>query len=127
MQRILLIDDMPGFRDPVAAVLRRNGYEVACAASGKEANECLAAATPDLILLDMAMPDVDGLTFLNALRADPRHAAIPVIVLTAMFEKDLSQRLAGARVERHLIKSQFSLKELIATVRSLMASRVAAA
>ena len=127
MQRVLLIDDMPGFREPVAAILRRNGFEVVCASTGKDATAALAATPPDIILLDVAMPDVDGITFLRELRADPRWARLPVLVLTAMMERDLVRLLSDVRVEDHMIKSQFSLKQLIVTIRKHLPARTAAA
>src|SRR3954471_13349351 len=80
MTLILIADDHPIAREPLARLLRHEGYETACAANGLEALELLRERRPDLILLDMMMPKMGGLAFLRALRrpavaAEPSEAA----------------------------------------------------
>jgi CheY-like chemotaxis protein len=82
--RILHVDDEPDIREVVDISLALSpGLEVRACASGAEAVDAAAAWTPDLILLDVMMPVMDGPTVLKKLRGDPRTAAIPVIFMTA--------------------------------------------
>jgi PAS domain S-box-containing protein len=83
--KVLAIDDQAYTRDIVAAILRRAGAEVTTASSVREALECVAKSTPDVIVCDIAMPQEDGYTFVHELRTNPdaHVASLPVIALTA--------------------------------------------
>jgi len=83
MTRILVVDDEHLLRTPVAAVLRQAGYVVECAASGEEALRALESAKPELILLDLMMPGMDGWDLRHEQKRDPRIADIPVIAVSA--------------------------------------------
>lgn len=83
-KRILVIDDEAPIREVVAASLQKlGGWEVVLAASGREALQQIDITPPDAIVLDVIMPEMDGLTFLKYLRADPLAQSIPVVLLTA--------------------------------------------
>ena len=84
MSKVLVVDDMPIFREPIAACLRASGYETCIAGNGQEALAVLQSSRPDLILLDIAMPIMDGISFLSVIRGDPATQSIPVILLTAV-------------------------------------------
>ena len=116
MSTILVVDDMPIFRDPIAASLRLAGFTTACAANGRDALAAARAQRPDLILLDVAMPVMDGIACLRALRADPSLADLPVILLTAMSDKRYVIEAAKLGVQDYLLKSAFSMKELLTRV-----------
>ncbi|MDB5292192.1 MAG: response regulator receiver sensor signal transduction histidine kinase, partial [Phycisphaerales bacterium] len=116
MSKILVIDDMAIFRDPIAASLRMAGYETCCAANGKEGIALLQSHEPDLILLDVSMPVMDGLTFLKTIRREKAFDATPVILLTAMADKQCVMQAAGFGVRDYLLKSRFSLTELLERV-----------
>ena len=83
MCRILVIDDEEAVRSAVKRRLEREGYEVILAADGAQALEIVAREIPDLILLDIIMPGIDGLEVCRRLKADPATTGIPVIFLTA--------------------------------------------
>ncbi len=117
MSTILIVDDMAIFRDPIAASLRLAGYETMAAPNGKDALALIARQRPDLVLLDLAMPVMDGMTMLAALRRTPGGAKIPVILLTAAAEKRLVLQAAHLGVGDYLLKSRFSLTELLARVK----------
>src|SRR3954464_9064301 len=91
---ILVVDDTQSAREPLARLLRLAGYETACAADGAEAMTEMERHTPDLVLLDLMMPRVDGLSFLTQIRKDPRFDRVPVILVTAA---DTADQLARAR------------------------------
>ncbi len=86
--KILVVDDNPVNRDLLLQRLSRQGYEVTTAADGQEALEHLATAVVDLLLLDVIMPQMNGLQVLQTLKADQRWRDIPVIMISALDELD---------------------------------------
>jgi hypothetical protein len=110
---VLLVDDDEIMRESVRRVLEQEHWEVAGASNGRSALQHLAASAPDVIVLDLLMPEMDGFEFLLEMRRHPEWRDIPVLVLTA---KDLSveeqQRLNG-HVERVMQKSASELNELL--------------
>ncbi len=115
---ILVVDDDPEARQRLRTVLERDGWTVCEAGDGEAALAQVARALPQLILLDLTMPVMDGFTFLHELRLRPGCADIPVVVLTA---RDLDagerKRLAGA--DRVLSKGETSLRQLSGELRAL--------
>lgn len=116
MSTILVVDDMAVFREPIAAALRAKGYETICASDGREALGIVKTGKPDLVLLDLAMPVMDGLEFLKAVNADATIPLPPVILLTAVAEKSYVLLAAQLGVNDYLLKSEFSLEELAVRV-----------
>lgn len=117
MGKILIVDDMAIFRDLIAGALRSAGYQALCAASAKEADALVKAGCPDLILLDIAMPGIDGLTWMEQLRRSPATAEIPIILLTAVRDTRCVVRASALRAQGYLLKSAFALDELLARVK----------
>ena len=93
---MLVIDDEPAVRDIMQRFLTREGYRVETAASGEEGLRLARAAAPDVITLDVLMPGMDGWAVLAALKADPRLADVPVIMLTIVEERNLGYALGAA-------------------------------
>lgn len=115
---ILVVDDEPQIREVVQACLEvTRGWQVVLAADGQEGLLQAKAAQPDLILLDVRMPKMDGLTFLQKLRADQTIAAIPVILLTAEVQLLTSERLAELGLAQVIAKpfNPLILSDQIAT------------
>lgn len=83
MPRILLVDDMDDNRDMLTRRLQKRGYEVLCAVDGAQACEIAAAEKPDLILMDMQMPVMDGYEATRIIKAKASTSGIPVVGLTA--------------------------------------------
>ena len=117
MARILLLEDDATFRDLVAAALKRSNYEVTCAPDGQAGWDALDEAQPDLILLDMAMPRMDGLSFLRRLRSQDKYSAVSVLVVSA--NSAAASNAVGMGAQGYLLKSRFSMPELLETVRGL--------
>lgn len=112
MTRVLLVDDDASIRELVPAALRAEGHEVRCAADGAAALRELESYTPDVILLDMRMPGMDGWEFSRAYRARPGQRA-PVIVFSAA--RDAREWAAAVQADGVLDKP-FELDELYALV-----------
>ena len=93
---VLVIDDDPTVRDLMARYLIKEGFEVETASGGQEGLHLAKKLLPDAITLDVMMPKMDGWTVLSALKADPELAAIPVIVLTLVDNKELGFALGAA-------------------------------
>lgn len=116
MSTILVVDDMAVFREPISAALRQSGYKTVCAGNGKEALDVVKQERPDLILLDIAMPEMDGLAFLKERKADPQLRGVPVVLLTAIGDRDSIVEACKLGASEYLLKSQFSLDEMTARV-----------
>jgi CheY-like chemotaxis protein len=93
---ILVIDDQDDERAIQQAMLEHLGYEVRATGDGPTGLHAALEAPPDLILLDIAMPQMDGFTVCRALRVDPRTAAVPVLFFTASVVGDLQQQAEDA-------------------------------
>ncbi len=115
--RILVVDDITKNLQVVGTVLRNQGYKVMAAASGAEALKCVRAQLPDLILLDLMMPEMDGLEVCRRLKADPATSQIPVVFLTASNEMEhLVQGFEVGAVD--YVTKPFNPPELLARVRT---------
>jgi CheY-like chemotaxis protein len=123
MSTILVVDDQPQIQQLYRTVLRRGGYEVVVASNGFEALHAMEAHFPDLILLDMAMPEMDGVAFLQIIRQTPEWATVPVILITA-FATEAKVGLAHQLgVVDHFVKADFSVKELRRRIELHLAQR----
>jgi two-component system cell cycle response regulator DivK len=101
---ILLADDHEDNRLALLTVLEREGYHTLGAANGQQAVDVAREHMPDLILMDLAMPVMDGRTAMLTLRADQRTAGIPIVVLTAMALSVDKERLVAEGFDGLLIK-----------------------
>ncbi|MDH4043769.1 MAG: protein kinase [Gemmatimonadota bacterium] len=102
--RILVVDDEPGNRDLLQRRLERDGYAVICAGGGREALAAVGREAVDLVLLDMLMPDMDGLAVLQHLKGDPATRDLPVIVISALDDLHAVARCIEAGAEDYLPK-----------------------
>jgi two-component system cell cycle sensor histidine kinase/response regulator CckA len=115
---ILIVDDEQSVREIIAGMLEDHGYNLALAGSGSEAIARATELTPDLILLDVMMPDIDGFEVCRRLRADPLLAEVPIIMITAL--NDLDSRLRGIEAGADdFISKPFNQAELRARVRTI--------
>jgi two-component system OmpR family response regulator len=115
--RVLVVDDEPNTTDPVATALRCGGFDVAVAGTGTDAIREAATFRPDLLVLDVMLPDRNGFELLSRLRAD--HVHLPVVFLTA--RDSTEDKVKGLTVGGDdYVTKPFSLEELIARVRAVL-------
>lgn len=112
MSRALLVEDDADARTMMARTRAREGWEVAEAGNGQEAMQMLADVSPQLILLDLMMPVVDGFEFRTRLRSTPDYRHIPVIVVTAKNLTDDDLRRLNGQVEEVLSKNAYTQEQL---------------
>ncbi len=104
--RVLLVEDDATLAQMYRIKLERDGYTVAVAGDGEEALGLLTADLPDLIFLDVRLPRMDGLTFLERLRAEERTKNVPVVIVSNYSEEELVSRGLQLGALEYLIKSQ---------------------
>jgi len=118
--RILLAEDDRFLRKAAEATLRQNGFVVLAAVDGEEALRLARAEAPDLVLLDLIMPKMQGFEVLRALKQDPATAGIPVIVLSNLGQDSDVQRALEAGAAAYLIKANLPLHDLVLRVRATL-------
>lgn len=120
MMHILFVDDMAVIREPISRALRSEGFEVTTAGSGQEAMAQIKAIVPDLLLLDIAMPDMDGLQFLRTLRGDASLPQPPAILLSAVDGPEAALKNQNLDVRHCLSKRHFSFEALMTCVNAVL-------
>lgn len=115
---ILIVEDDPAGQQVIDAILENQGYEIEFAATGKEALKKAAQLKPDLILLDIMLPEMDGLQVLQQLRSRAEIAKIPVVMLTALNDRDIRIACLDAGADDFFNKP-FDRAELRARIRSI--------
>lgn len=113
MANLLLVDDMAIFREPIAAALSKHGHDVQTAADGRSAILMIREKAPDLLLLDITMPELDGLSVLRVLRKLEATQTLPVIMLTDTSDKSDISQAASLGISSYILKSSFSLELLL--------------
>ena len=108
--RILVVDDEPMVRETLGQVLVDEGYVVDLAVDGANALALVHAARPDVILLDLMMPGMNGRQFLHALRDDPSFAHVPVLIMTAVHGLEVNLSAIGAS---EVVEKPFDVDDLL--------------
>src|SRR6188508_1927571 len=116
MARVLVVDDEATLVDTIRYNLRREGFDVQVASDGNEALKLARATTPDLVVLDLMLPGIDGLEVCRQLRRD---STVPILMLTA--KDDEIDKIVGLEVgaDDYMTKP-FSMRELMARVRAML-------
>jgi len=118
-QTILIVDDQRDFRELVRRTLEQKGFDVILAADGVSGLRIAQQNKPDLLVLDLTMPDIDGLEICRQLRDNPRHRHLPILVMSA--RASAAERILGLETgaDDYLIKP-FVPQELVARVNALL-------
>ena len=116
MARILIVDDEHWCRVPLAKLLEFEGYETMTASDGLEAIDALAEKQADLVLLDMMMPRMDGIGFLEVIRRDSRWQDLPVILVTAAHDRKKVAAAMALGVKDYIFKADCPFTRLLGIV-----------
>jgi DNA-binding response OmpR family regulator len=117
--RVLIVEDEPDIRDLIVFHLEREGYQIGKARSGADALRQAQASPPDLVLLDLMLPEMDGLEVCRRLRQNPATQGVPIVMLTA--RGDEVDRVLGLEMgaDDYVVKP-FSPRELVARIRAVL-------
>ncbi len=118
-EKILVVDDDPDLLAVIKGVLSDEGYEVSIAPDGAAGLKSMAAGPPDLVVLDIMMPDLNGMEVFKKMKTHPTVATIPVIFLTALDERKYIRAALLAGANRYLTKP-FENDDLIEAVRQTL-------
>lgn len=118
-ERILAVDDEEDILELVRFNIEREGYQVSCAISGEQALKSVRELLPDLIILDLMLPDIDGLEVTKILKGDPKYKSIPIIMLSAKGEE--ADIVTGLELGADdYVTKPFSPRILIARIRAVL-------
>lgn len=120
MTKIVVADDDRMFRKAAETTLRRQGYAVTTASDGEEALQLIRSEQPDIVVLDLIMPKLQGFDVLQVLKQDSLTAAIPVIVLSSLTQEQDKQEALDLGAVAYFNKATFSLGELVKQVESTL-------
>jgi CheY-like chemotaxis protein len=122
MSYVLLVDDDADGREPLGRLLEHAGHEVKCAKDGQAALQSIMHRMPDVIVLDLFMPAMDGVKFLEIMRSYVRLQTLRVVVLTAFPESPLVRQAKALGVTRILAKSQVTFEQIHKAIKDELAN-----
>jgi len=117
-KRVLLAEDEPNIVESLSFLLERAGYQVMVEVDGQKALDTVLADAPDVMILDVMLPEMDGYEVLRKMRADDRARSVPVLMLTAKGQRE-DRRVALECGADHFITKPFANAELVAAVEQL--------
>src|SRR4051794_21731754 len=121
MAKILIVDDSEDARETLAVVLRGRGHAVTCVPNGREALASVLADLPDVVLLDLLMPEMDGPSFLEVIRSYLRIQSLPVVILTALNDSPMIDRARALKVNSILVKGKATTDDVRKAVEEALA------
>jgi PAS domain S-box-containing protein len=122
--KVLVAEDDTATRELFETILQRQGWNVSVVENGRQALDAVKASPPDLILLDLMMPEMNGFQFISELRRIPEYEAIPIVVVTAIDLTEADQFRLKGQVESVLQKGAYSQEELLNHIRNLVVTCV---
>ncbi|MFA6397842.1 MAG: response regulator [Candidatus Paceibacterota bacterium] len=120
MKKVLIIEDDTFLQGLVSRKLKSESYDVMIASDSDDAFAVLEKGIPDMILLDLLLPKIDGFEILTKIRQDPKFKAIPVIVFSNLSEDTDIKRAQDLGINAFMIKSNFTLDELSERIKGLL-------
>lgn len=119
-KKILVIEDDKFLRELISQKLLNEGYDIAEAVDGEKGIESVKSEKPDLILLDLILPGIDGFEVLARIKSDPEISNVPVIVLSNLGQKDDIEKGLNMGAVDYLIKAHFTPAEIVEKIRAIM-------
>jgi len=120
MAKILIVEDDRFLRELIARKLKNEGYEVAEAVDGEEGLKRIKEERPNLVLLDLILPGIDGFEVLEKAKKDPETAQIPVIILSNLGQREEVERGLKLGATDYLIKAHFTPGEIIEKIKNIL-------
>lgn len=122
---VLIVDDDPDAAEMTAQYLRKAGHRVRSVPNGREALASLSEEIPDVAILDVRMPEMDGITFLEVMRCYLRWETVPVILITGFPDDPRLSRAHKLGIKKVFTKADFQLSDLLSCVRENLAESAA--
>lgn len=122
MPRILIVDDEPNLVLALELLMKKQGYEIETADDGEKAVEAVERFRPDLILLDVMMPKVDGYEVCQRIRANPAHRGVTIVMLTAKGREVEREKGLALGADLYITKP-FSTREVVRQVKEILDSK----
>ena len=118
--KVLIIEDDKFLRDLMSQKLSKEGFNVKEAVDGEEGLRAASESPPDLILLDLILPRIDGFGVLEKIKSDPKLAQLPVLVLSNLGQKEDVTRALSLGAQDFMIKSNFTLGEVVQKIKAIL-------
>ena len=112
MANIMIVDDQVELCKPLVSMLEKAGHVVRCVPNGREALAQVLSKMPDVVVLDLVMPEMDGPSFLEVVRSYLRLQSLPVVVLTGLSDSPMIERAQTLKVNSVLAKGKASLEDI---------------
>ncbi len=119
-RHILIVDDNAIVRTLLENIVKLEEYTASSAANGREALDFLKNSQPDLILLDIDMPVMDGYQTCKEIRSRKEYETIPIVMVTAVNDKDIVKKVLSLGANDYIVKSDLSLEDLVKKIKNLI-------
>ncbi|HEY4497706.1 MAG TPA: response regulator [Candidatus Paceibacterota bacterium] len=119
---VFIVEDDPFVLRVYQRKLSLEGFEISLATNGEEALRRISLAIPDLILLDLVMPQKDGFELIADLKDDPKLKTVPIVVLTNLRQESDKQRAQSFGVDAYIVKSETSINDVVTKIKEVIAS-----
>ena len=120
MANVLIIEDDKFLRDLLVLKLKKEGFKISEAVEGEEGLKKAKSERPDVIILDLIIPGMDGFAFLEALKKDPAIEAIPVIVLSNLGQHEDIERAKALGAKDYMVKAQLTPIEVVERIKTVL-------
>lgn len=120
MKKLLIVEDDPFLGEMYAAKFSQNGFEVELATDGKAGLDKIKKIKPDLVLLDIVLPKMDGFEILKVVKEDPKLKKIPIILLTNLGQKNEVEKGLSLGADEYIIKAHFTPTAVVAKVKEII-------
>ena len=121
--KILIIEDDKFLRELIAKKLLKEGFEIEEAIDGEEGLRKIKEVKPDLVLLDLILPGIDGFEVLKNIKEDPKLSLIPVVILSNLGQRDEVEKGLSLGAVDFLVKAHFTPEEIIEKIKTVLAKK----
>lgn len=119
-KKILLVEDDKPLRELYEINLKDEGYEVISVSNGQNALAKAVDEKPDLIILDIMLPEIDGFSVLDILKTTPKTKTIPVVILTVLSERETKQKCQAYGIEDFFVKSESPISQILKRIKEIL-------